>query len=422
MQAEVRGILEAAARRLRATRALEAAAAGAIAAGLCAAAVEAAWIAAPWSPSLAAGLCLLAVSAGAAPLATPRLRVALRLSGPETRLVGAICLVAGLAGLASVLGGWQDAAPKLLVPLLFLPVGAAAGAAGSLAHGATATEAAVYHDLRLGLAERLGTAAELAASNAPPVGFARCVYAQALRAARAARPQHRPVWRRTRATLGALGLAIGLCAVLAAVPAPRLVDVRGSFQRIQSRAERLTPADRKQVLRALRRLAEQVERDPRLLAALKAAAIAAADAPQELPDRLRELEGAVANADDAEAAAIAKALLEAMGLPTDGEARGDGPGRRAVAGDANRPTGDANRVQTRPAALPLAARTHVWHPDYAAPGDANAPAPADPNAAGAFVPLRTAWSAARARARSALAAGRVPPEYRTLVRRFFELE
>ena len=130
---------------------------------------------------------------------------------------------------------------------------------------------------------------------------------------------------------------------------------------------KLTPAGRKQVLGALRDLAARVERDPRLLAALKAAAKAAEQTPQELPERLRDLENVVANADDAEAAAIAKALLAAMGLPTEAEGAGDGGATRVAAVDPNRPTApDANTPRTQPAELPLAARTHVWHPDYKA--------------------------------------------------------
>ena len=424
MREAVRSLLTGAARRLLAVRALEAAAVGAVAGGLCAAAEQVAWIVAPRSPLAAAAICLAVMLVGWVTPSRRRFRRAMGLADNEARRVGAVCATAGLLGVVWVLAGWHAAVPKWLLPLVLMPSGALAAAVAAVLRGVTPLQAAILHDVRSGLHERLSTAAELAAAQGDDA-LACCVYEQALSAARHAQAQRQVPWRRTRATAGAVALSAALCGALAFVPTWDVLDVRASFERIGSRAEHLTPLRRDQVVRTLRRLAEQVRSNPRLLAALKAAAAAPG---KELPARLRELEGALAGADDAEAAAIAKALLTAMGLGAEpdgpgGAGPGDG-GRRLAARDANRPPPpDANAIVGRGGEKPLLARAYVWNPDYANVADANAPAPTPAAVSpAAFVPADEAWAAARGRASDALAAGRVPPEYRDLVRRFFELE
>ena len=114
-----------------------------------------------------------------------------------------------------------------------------------------------------------------------------------------------------------------------------------------------------------------------------------------------------------------------MGLPIDpGDGGGTGEPRRVAELDGNRPeVPDSNGVLAQTNEIPLAARTHVWDPEYRGVGDANASSPAVPSGRGGrFVPLANAWTAAQDGARDALSAGRVPGEYRALVRRFFELE
>jgi hypothetical protein len=65
----------------------------------------------------------------------------------------------------------------------------------------------------------------------------------------------------------------------------------------------------------------------------------------------------------------------------------------------------------------------VYNPAYAALADANAPAaPQGATPATQFVHLDDAWSQARARAAEAMRANTIPPEYRDIVRRFFEIQ
>ncbi|HUS91707.1 MAG TPA: hypothetical protein VM695_07635 [Phycisphaerae bacterium] len=425
MRDEVLNILKAAAGRLRAVRAAESAAVGATAAGLAAAVCEAAWLVAPARPWAAVALCLVAGAGGVLLPAWRAFRRRASLSRAEGRLVAAVAASAVAAGLAGVVTGASDSLGGFVLPLLLVPCGALAGAAVVAAGGVTPLEAAIYHDVHLRLAERLSTAAEIAAAGGERP-LAEHVYAQALDAARAVRPERRVPWRRTRATAGALGLSVALWGALGLVPKPAVVAVRANFERIQAHAEKITPLERKEVLRTLRRLAEAVRDNPRLLAALKAAAIAA-EADKHLPERLREFGDVLADADDARAAAIARSLLAAMGLPTDAEAPGgadQGAGGRLASADANKPVAaDANGLIGQAGQKPLAARVHVWDPQYRDVRDANlAPSTAPAAGAAALVPLANAWTAAQDEARQALTAGRVPPEYRRLVRRFFEIE
>jgi len=424
MPDEVLGILKAAARRLLLVRAAESAAVGAIAAALSAAACEMAWTVGWLSPAAAAGICAAPVLFAAWLAASPRLRRRLALSAGAACAVVAICGAGGLAGALAVLDGLYAEVPKLLVPAILVPAGALAAAAVSFARGVSPVQAAVFHDVQLGLEERLGTAAELAASARRDDPFARCVYAQALAAARGGRIASRPVWRRSRATAGALGLSVALCVALALLPTWGRVDVQRSFELIRAGAADLTPAKRKDLVETLRRLAELAREDPAIRKLLREAAEAAAR-EQGLPEKLEELEGALANADDAEAARIARELLAAASPGGTSGGPNGAAGPPHAGGDANRPlVPDANSIVGDGAEKPLLARVYVYDKSYRGIADANAPPPGRRVAVGqgALVPLDDAWSAARDRASAALAAGSVPAEYRRLVRRFFELD
>jgi hypothetical protein len=442
----VLAVLRGAARRLLAVRAGEAAAVGAVAAGLAVTAAQAGLLAGRVHPVLGAAIALLPIVAAVAVLRWPALRRAARLDGRDARIVAATACGIAAIGALVVLAGRAVPQGRLLLPISLVPLGAAAAAAGVALRGITLGQAALYHDIRFGLAERLITAAELAEAPADGVQtqdhgsgggtdprIARWVFDQAVAVAGQADLARRGLWRRTRATAGALVLAAALCTVLALISPPGSARASAdSFDDIRDRVRMLNPRGKRQLVEALQRLAERVERNPALHRRLLAAAAAAAK-DQQLDSRLVELQDAVADADDAQAAAIARAILRAVGLPAGPDGGGDepgGPNAAQLAGGGHTvspaPAIDANTLDANQAEKPLPARTLVYNPAYAALADANpgAPglAPQGATPATQFVHLDDAWSQARARAAEAMRANTIPPEYRDIVRRFFEIQ
>ncbi len=439
----VLAVLRGAARRLLAVRAAEAAAVGAVAAGLAVTAAQVGVLAGRVHPVLGTAIALLPILAGAAVLRWPAIRRAARLDGREAWTVAATACGVAVVGAMVVLAGRAVPQGRLLLPIVLVPLGALAAAVGAALRGIPLGQAALYHDIRFGLAERLTTAAELAEALAGGIQgpghasgggtdgqVARWVFGQAVAVAAQAELPRRGLWRRTRATVGALVLAAALCTVLAVISPPGSARASAeSFEDIRVRARMLNPQEKRQLVDALQRLAEQVERDPALRRRLLAAAAAAAK-DQQLDRRLAELQNAVADAEDAQAAAIARAILRAVGLPAGlDEGGGDGQGganTAQVAGNGHTvspaPTIDANTIDANAANKPLPARTLVYNPAYAAIADANAsPAPKVAPTVPQFVPFDDAWSNARARATEAMRANTIPPEYRDIVRRFFEI-
>ncbi len=431
-RSEVLAILRLAARRMVGVRAIEAAAVGAVVAGLTAATGQAGLLAARVNTALAVAIALLPVAAAVALLRWPRLRLAARLDGRDARLVEAIACGAALACAAAVLAGRILPQPRLLMPIVLVPLGALAAASAVMLRGITLGQAALYHDVRFGLAERLSTAAELAAGERRDPQMARCVFGQAVSAAGQAGLARRGLWHRTGATAGALALSVSLCTVLALISPPGSARAAaGAFDEISQRVRQLNPEEKRQLVEALRKLADRVERDPALRRRLLAAA-EAAEKDRQTDSRLAELQDAVADADDAEAARIARAILEAVGLPSGldpggGDGQGGTNAAKVAAAQAAKPahTFDPNTLDANSAdsEKPLPARVLVYDPLQAAGGDGNAPAPAAtaPAAASPFVSFDDAWSLARARAAEAMRAGTIEPEYRDLVRRFFEI-
>ena len=437
----VLAVLRGAARRLLAVRAAEAGAVGAVTAGLAVTAAQAGLLAGRLHPALGAAIALLPILAAAAVLRWPALRRAARLDGRDARIVAATACGVAVIGALVVLAGRAVPQGRVLLPIVLMPLGAAAAAAGAALRGITLGQAALYHDIRFGLAERLTTAAELAEAPAggvhmpahgsgggPDWQVAKWVFGQAVAAAGQVDLPRRGLWRRTRATAGALVLAAALCAVLAVISPPGSARASAdSFDDIRVRARMLNPREKRQLVEALQRLAERVERDPDLRRRLLAAAAAAAK-DQQLDTRLAELQNAVADADDAQAAAIAKAILRAVGLPVGPDGYGSsGANTAQLTGNGHAvspvPPFNPGTLDANQAEKPLPARTLIYNPAYAAVADANAsPATQAGTPAPQFVPLDDAWAQARARAAEAMRANTVPPQYRDIVRRFFELQ
>ena len=433
-RSNVLAVLRAATRRLLAVRVVEAAAVGAVAAGLAGAAGQAGVLAARANLIFGVVVAMLPVAAAVLILARPGLQRAARLHGTEVRIVAGIICVAAVIGAAAVLLGRAVPQPRILLPLVLAPAGALAGAGSVLLRGCSLAEGALYHDIRFGLAERLSTAAELAsrsggeqASPSPhDEQISDRVFAQAVAAAEKAEISRRALWRRTRATAGALVLTAALCGMFALIwPPGSAQTAANSLDEVRHRVRVLNPREKRQLVDTLRKLAAAVRNNPDLARKLLAAA-EAADKDQKTDAHLRELQDALATADDAEAARIAREILRAVGLPG-GDGAGGGPGKTGtVASNHNGSEPpllpDANSIDIDPKDKPLQARTLVYDPQYAAT-DANSPA-ASPSHVGPspFVSFNDAWSRARARAAEAVRSGAVAPKYRKLVRRFYELE
>jgi hypothetical protein len=420
---EVISALAAAARRLRLTRTAEAALVGACAGGLCAAALAVAWAAARTSPIAGIALCGMTLAVALlfthnrfrALLAVPR-NVALGV----TFSLATACVAAG----AAVAFHLHAAAAPMAVVACVMVLGAAGGAVGAALGGVSPAQAGMYHDLKLHLKERLVTAAELSASGASGA-IADRVYEQAAAAVRAAQPQRRPVWTRTRATAGAVVLSAVSALTAATLLAPPPTSTPAAELRtLANQTAQLSPQQRHDLAASLRRLAEQVQRSPALREALRAAAAAAAQGQSEDLQRKLEEAGEVLSAgDQAQAARIAREILAAAGVAGNGgETRTNQDGNRPMNGSALGTTssGAADANAGAGADKPLASRTVVWHPAYARLLKEHAGS-AQPAAEGGNVAFGDAWSAAQGQAARDLAGGSVPPEYRPIVRKFFDL-
>jgi hypothetical protein len=327
---------------------------------------------------------------------------------PATLLV--VVWWVGIAfGESYVVASKGEALARGWLPAILMPLGALALAAPVLLRGVSVRAAAMALDARAGLGERLATAAELAESARAATPAARCVAAQAVAAANDADAARFPLWRRTRATAGALGLVVVLCAALALVPAPAAPgdgaappgaaatgDDDGRKLVLAAPPENLDPrrairladlaaGERARYIDALRRAAEG-ENDPRKAQALRdvADAIEAADA-----DAIRRALDALTRA----RGLLPEELAAELAAPGGGKADG------------------------------AAGQVSVYSEQYAealAAKNGGAPAAGGRDGAREFVARDDAWAEARRRAAEALRGGSpVPAKYRPVLRRFF---
>ncbi|HUT61386.1 MAG TPA: hypothetical protein VNA25_26365 [Phycisphaerae bacterium] len=403
MRDEVLSILRSARRKLALTRAAESAAVAATAAALASAAVELAWALA-WSwPAVGSAICIACAAASAGVLVVPAFRARLGGSASAAAPAGVFAVVC-LAGAAGIRLGWQADWHKGAVALIAVPSAALVAAAVAMARGAGIAGVAAYLDARASLRERVATAAELAAAGDVQTPSARAVYSQALDALKTRRPQAGGMWRRTPRTLGALGLSLLLCLAMAFLPDARRHDAAAG--RLGQAVESLTADQRARLAEAFRKAAAAAD-DPQAARELaKTAAIVEVKDAEELERLLAKLQAAGYRP----LKVVPGDILAAAGLTPEGAPAGDeatARGSALVATDANGPSvGGAGNVR-------------VYHPRYAAASIPDADANAASAPAAAMVPYADAWAAARARASASLARGRVPAEYRRLVRDFF---
>ena len=398
MREELLKTLRRASRRLLLTRAGEAAAVGAAAAGLCAAMLELAWMVAGELPLLGWTLCAAAAALGMSIGAIPAVRRKLRIDKLLSWLAAGVCVASAGAAAALVLAGLHGHLPRGLLPAIAMPAGAIAGAAAVLARGVSLRAAAIYLDVRAGTGERLSTALELAESDQADAPPARCLYAQAVKAADETRAARLPLWRRTRATPGALGLVVVLCGALAMLPPleRRRAAPAGAAGVSRPAAGRFVQAPAASSVAKIVSLAQMTtEQRVRFADALRRAAAAEKD-----PAKARALRDAAAAIEAGDADALAAVLEKAPAAAAEVLGRAEAE---------------------EPAAAP--GRVAVYAPEYAKALAAGKGA-AGGGEGGAdvergMVPRDDAWSAARRKAVEAIARAEVPPQYRQLVYDFF---
>jgi len=309
--------------------------------------------------------------------------------------VGVGIVISGLAASVVQIVLWAMGIPHRGIGGMVFVSGAVIGAAAAIFRGVSVRRAAMFMDLRAGLDERLTTAAELAVTG-DQTPAARCVYAQAVQAARSPGTGDVSLWVRTRVTAAAAMLAVLLCGALAVLP-----QRRGAAGRIVDALPEMSDE-------AIEALAREFAR-----------AATAGDADAEL------LAGAAAATRRKDVQTLAQILadLRKRGVKV---VRIVGPDVLAMATSGGSDAGGT--AATRPASSPshrpedrhAGGMVHVWDPLYGKVGAGTATRPSDGN--GTPPPVVTyndAWSLARARAADALKTATIRPQYRKMVRDFF---
>jgi len=316
-------------------------------------------------------------------------------------VAGASC---AMVQAACILTGWGPRFLPAALPLL-LPLAGGVMAAVVWLRGVSSREAASVLDTRCGLDEQLGTATEVAEASDSPGPVGRFVCERALVAAQGASALRQSLWTRSRATTGAMLLAVLLCGTLALVPGA------GSGGRADIEA-----------------IAEAVEDMPRLRREQLAGALrlAAADDAAHA-GLLNDAATAAERRDAAELAALLNELREAgiepaEVIPASLLPSGSGGGSQGAGGTGDEaPVAGANGHPPAPETAPAAPEfVGVYHPEYAK----TFPAAASAGTGGGegVVEYDLAWRAAQRRAAETLARDDVPHRYRRLIRRFFAAE
>jgi len=219
-------------------------------------------------------------------------------------------------------------------------------------------------------------------------------------------PGELPLWRRTRATPALLGLVVLLCATLTLLPTFTPCD------QLADALAAMTAENKDELARSFAKAARQAEQTNPELARdyLQAAKAVEIDDPEKLKEVLRKLRRRGFR------------LVEVVGAEVLAAAGGVGGGADA-AGVKSPPKVGPNGTRRR-VSPPKGGRglVRVFDPEYAKILAGRKPPPkagAGPDGAGDFVHLDEAWQRARQGAQASLAAGKVPPEYRQIVRDFF---
>ncbi|MDY7009274.1 MAG: hypothetical protein SVV80_00775 [Planctomycetota bacterium] len=420
-------------RRLVFVLAVEAGAVGGAAGALSAAALMGGWTLAGKFPIAAILLCVLPLASGIVLTLSKRLRCSLQSERAIQWFVITLLTACGFAGLICVLTGIYINLPKNWLFLIF-PAGAFISSVIILVRGAALRRVAVLVDRRRGLRERFSTALELIESGESLAGqpFACAVRRQAI--ASADEPHYRRVsfWNRTRATGGALGLAVVAATLMLAVEPLESLSAKQ-----QRRWDGVSIRAGENILKQLAAIKEQTADDSatteqihkleKLAENLRAAR--PADAKQwrgkvvELDEIIAALRETVQSGKvDSGASERIGRLIEAMERVAAGITEGMISHEYAGAGDSLSP-GRAEGPQFTPPArteAPWSPLT-VYNPLYT-PTTATTSTDSATTGGNIRIPYEKAWADARRRAAEAMDKGNVPAEYRQLVRDFFDTD
>ena len=414
---DVLSVVRAAAGRVLLRRALEWATVTAAAAAFGAAAMELAAAITGAGRILALLVCLAAVAAGAALALAPAVRRAMSLERALAILAAIACVLPAVVWAGCLLVGWQRRLPAPLLAGAAVVCGALLGAIARIVRGVSLREAAVLWDLRGRLDERLSTAVELASSPRRHEPSADVVYSQAVTAARRKPLRGRALWKRSGATAAALGLALALCATLAFLPVHEVrTPLPDALTALAETFERATARQQRRLISAFRtagRDAAAGELAADLVAA--ATAVEAKDADR-LRRALTRIEEQLRQVDPRQRERLLRELLAAADI-------GDSLGEDTVAGVDNSVAGDDHPgpATSTDGGTVVAVYDPLY--DELLPGKTEGVVGERPPLAPqpGTVPLERAWLVARDRAEAALVQGRVPGEYRRLVRDFFSV-
>ncbi len=404
MRDKVLGIMVRARRRLLLVRIAEYSAVLMVAAGLCAAAMEIAWVLAPIHVAAALPVCLLP-AAGGVLILQRFIRHAPQFAGGLAWLAAALCFISSGAGCAYVLSGQYAEISKLVLPTVLMSVGIVIGITDAIVTRPSLHRTGVLLDLRLGLAERLSTAAELAVSSKETSPCMEAVYYQAVEAAERNHAVSVFLWNRSRATAGAVALVVMLCVVLGLLPG-KITDTRS--------LDTLSVEQRQKMADDFRLASEQYSDNRELSETLLKTAVAIEVKDEEelerLVDKLREAGADPYRITDPE-------LLAAAGLGAAGE------GKPPAADNTTENGNGSDLTQSDSSDEGSDRSVGVYDPIYK--GQVKAAEDTAGHGAQVSSPVisyETAWDASRRRAELALASGGVPARYRELVRRYFQAD
>jgi len=398
MADDVMDMLKRRGRGLQVRQAAESAAVAAVAGCLAAAALAAAWAIQARYVAIAAVVAAVPLALGVGLALLADLRRWLNLKAAMTARVAAILIGAGAFGVAAVTAGFAGRLDRVAVTSILIVAAVLAGAVPVLLRGLDIPRAARLLDNRGRFAERLATAAQLAAAGrTDPVADLVC--RQAARILRSGQADRVSLWSRTGATPAALVVAGLLWAMVMLLPT---ISVAGPAD-VGRQLAALTPEQKEQLIRQL------------LKAAASGQTRAAVPVAAKLPEAV--------NAADAQAFARILDELRAAGVDIDKALAGQftplaAASAAATAGKS--PTGakPSHDSVGQPRLPDLAGGPPVWVPPPTLRTAVTTTAPAALDSSQA-IPFDRDWRNAQDSAASALDTQSIPLRHRQLVRDFF---
>lgn len=408
-QDEIERLVRHVGQRMLLTCVAETAGVCATAGAIAGAALVAAWAIGRVLPGWAIAICLSPIIFGLAAL-LPACRRLMRLSGRQATGVFIVSIMLAAACAAAVLTDAFTTISRWAGFAICLAGGACFGAAMEFVGGSKPLASAIEVDLRAGLKEKFATAAELALSDGEPDAIQACVFDQAADAAKKAGLEHMGLWHRTRATVAAVVLSCCLAAALGLLPVMGLTDANDQAGRTAAALLNLPNSDANRVIDALNNQARQDPTQASQTISAAAREIAVRD-KQQLAELIARLEK------------MGYKLAEMLPVDIQQQIAEQSSGGGGTGGQTTKhPSATESTSQVAPPSL---TKTNFFVPVPLESVKTVAAVPTQPqtvaaNRLPAYTNFNDAWSGARQRAANLLTAGKIPPEYRQLVRDFFD--